>query len=131
MGDYLARQLNRTQLQATVAGDTVRARAIADSGLAIARWAALKPMDRPYMAMLLYLASVRDVKRGAYRHLGELSEERGDVRVDVAWYARFTALWAMSDTPALQAQAQVTDVRERIDKFRKRTHVDLIAASRG
>ena len=48
-----------------LAGDTARARAIADSGLAVASWESLEPMDRPYLAMLLYLASVGDVKRGA------------------------------------------------------------------
>jgi tetratricopeptide (TPR) repeat protein/nitrogen fixation-related uncharacterized protein len=65
MGDYLAGQLNRARLRATVIGDTVRARAIADSALAVAHWESLKPMDRPYLAMLLFLASVGDVKRGA------------------------------------------------------------------
>ena len=64
-GDYLAEQLNRARLRAIVAGDTGRARAIADSGLAVARWDSLKPMDRPYLAMLQYLASVGDVKRGS------------------------------------------------------------------
>ena len=214
-GDYLAAQLNRARLRATVAGDTARARAIADSALTVARWASLKPMDRPYPAMLLYLASIDDVKRGAdvalewsrttpkefrlrdslnvlvgrgelalasgnardavrlfrladvrgcegcfypryarafdamhesdsarvwfehyvrktthsnalgdalelahaYRRLGELGEARGDAAAAVSWYRRFAALWASSDTPALQAQ--VRDIRERIDKLQK------------
>jgi DNA-binding SARP family transcriptional activator len=64
-GDRLTEELQRAQLRATVAGDTVRARAIADSGLATTPWESLRPMDRPYLAMLLYLASVGDVKRGA------------------------------------------------------------------
>ena len=215
-GDYLAGQLHRARLRATVAGDTARARAIADSGLAVARWQSLKPMDRPYLAMLSYLASVRDVQRGSelarewssvtpkefkrrdslnvlvgrgelalaagnarealrffrladvrdcepcffpryarafdalserdsarvwferyaaasapwnapgdaielahtYRRLGELYEERRDVRTAVSWYERFAALWATSDTPTLQAQ--VRDVRDRVDKLRQR-----------
>ena len=214
-GDYLAAQLNRARLRATVAGDTARARAIADSALTVARWASLKPMDRPYLAMLLYLASIDDVKRGAdvalewsrttpkefrlrdslnvlvgrgelalasgnardavrlfrladvrgcegcfypryarafdamhesdsarvwfehyvrktthsnalgdalelahaYRRLGELAEARGDAEAAGSWYGRFAALWASSDTPALQAQ--VRDIRERIDKLQK------------
>jgi tetratricopeptide (TPR) repeat protein len=65
LGDYLAAELTRAQLRATLTGDTVRARAIADSGLAAAHWDALAPMDRPYLSMLLYLASVGDVARGA------------------------------------------------------------------
>ncbi|MDF2776354.1 MAG: transcriptional activator protein [Geminicoccaceae bacterium] len=64
-GDYLAGQLTRARVRALIAGDSVRARAIADSGLATVPWESLKPMDRPYLAMLLYLASVRDVRRGA------------------------------------------------------------------
>ena len=64
-GDYLAGQLTRARVRALIAGDSVRARAIADSGLATVPWESLKPMDRPYLAMLLYLASVRDVNRGA------------------------------------------------------------------
>ncbi len=43
----------------------MRARAIADSALATVPWESLKPMDRPYLTMLLYLASVGDVTRGA------------------------------------------------------------------
>jgi tetratricopeptide (TPR) repeat protein len=64
-GDYLAGQLIRARMRVALAGDTIRARAIADSALAIARWESHKPMDRPYVAMLLYLASVRDLRRGA------------------------------------------------------------------
>ena len=64
-GDRLAEELRRAQLRATIAADTVRARAIADSGLAVTRWESLRPMDRPYLAMLLYLASVGEVTRGA------------------------------------------------------------------
>src|SRR4029079_18358182 len=44
---------------------TARARAIADSGLAVVPLESVKPMDRPYLEMLLYLASVGDVIRGA------------------------------------------------------------------
>jgi hypothetical protein len=64
-GDYLAGQ------RYTRAAERNRCRRhrpctwIADSGLAVAHWQSLKPMDRPYLAMLSYLASVRDVKRGA------------------------------------------------------------------
>jgi tetratricopeptide (TPR) repeat protein len=65
LGDYLAAELTRARLRATLTGDTVRARAIADSGLAVAHWDSLKPMDRPYLPMLQYLASVGDVTRGA------------------------------------------------------------------
>jgi tetratricopeptide (TPR) repeat protein len=64
-GDYLTGQLYRARLRATLAGDTARARAIADSGFAVAQLESLKPMDRPYVAMLLYLASVGEVQRGA------------------------------------------------------------------
>ena len=64
-GDILAAQLSRARLRATLAGDTARARAIADSGLAVVPLESLKPMDRPYLEMLLYLASVGDVIRGA------------------------------------------------------------------
>lgn len=64
-GDYVAGELERAQLRATVAGDVVRARAIADSAIAVAHWESLRPMDRPYVAMLLYLASIRDTTRGA------------------------------------------------------------------
>jgi DNA-binding SARP family transcriptional activator/tetratricopeptide (TPR) repeat protein len=63
-GDVLANALRHALLRAAVAGDSVMARVIADSGLADTRWETLKPMDRPYVAMLMYLASVRDVKRG-------------------------------------------------------------------
>jgi len=63
-GDRLVEELQRAQLRATIACDTVRARVIADSGLAITRWELLRPMDRPYLVMLLYLASVGDVARG-------------------------------------------------------------------
>ena len=52
-----------------------------------------------------------------YVRLGELYEERGDVRAALDWYGRFTTLWATSDTPALQAQ--VRDVRARVDKLTK------------
>jgi DNA-binding SARP family transcriptional activator/tetratricopeptide (TPR) repeat protein len=64
-GDYLAGQLTRARMRVALAGDTIRARAIADSALAVARWESHKPMDRPYVAMLLYLASIRDLRRGA------------------------------------------------------------------
>jgi len=215
-GDYLAGQLYRARLSATVAGDIARARGIADSGLAVGHWQSLKPMDRPYLAMLSYLASIRDVQRGSelalewssvtpkefkrrdslnvlvgrgelalaagnarealrlfrladvrdcepcfspryarafdalserdsarvwferyatasapwnapgdaielahtYRRLGEIYEERRDVKTAISWYERFTALWAMSDTPALQTQVRV--VRDRIDRLRQR-----------
>ena len=40
------------------------------------------------------------------------------MRTAVSWYERFTALWATSDTPTLQAQ--VRDVRDRIDKLLQR-----------
>jgi DNA-binding SARP family transcriptional activator len=63
-GDYLALQLERALTHATLAGDTARARAIADSALAVVSWQLLKQMDRPYLAMLLYLASVHDIERG-------------------------------------------------------------------
>ena len=63
-GDRLTEQLLRAHLRATVAGDTLRARAVADSGLAATPWESLRAMDRPYLAMLLYLASVGDVTRG-------------------------------------------------------------------
>ena len=64
-GDYIAGQLRRAQLRATVAGDTARARAIADSALTGTQWDLVKPMDRPYLPIMLYLASVGDVKLGA------------------------------------------------------------------
>jgi DNA-binding SARP family transcriptional activator/tetratricopeptide (TPR) repeat protein len=63
-GDFLGAELQRGQLHATLAGDTARAKAIADSANMIAPWASLRPMDRPYLAMLQFLASVGDVKRG-------------------------------------------------------------------
>ena len=45
-GDYVAVQLRRARLRATVAGDTARARAIADSALTVTHWESLKPMDQ-------------------------------------------------------------------------------------
>ena len=59
LGDYLTGQLERARVRAILAGDTASARAIADSALALVSWESLKQMDRPYLAMLLYLASVR------------------------------------------------------------------------
>lgn len=53
-----------------------------------------------------------------YRRLGELYDERGDAKRAISWYERFTALWAMSDTAALQTQVRV--VRDRIDRLRQR-----------
>jgi hypothetical protein len=53
-----------------------------------------------------------------YRRLGELYDERGDAKRAISWYDRFAALWAGSDTPALQAQ--VRTVRDRIDRLRQR-----------
>jgi tetratricopeptide (TPR) repeat protein len=63
-GDFLGAELQRGQLHATLARDTARAKAIVDSTNAVAPWASLRPMDRPYVAMLQFLASVGDVKRG-------------------------------------------------------------------
>jgi tetratricopeptide (TPR) repeat protein len=63
-GDLLGAELQRGQLHAILAGDTARAKAIVDSANAVAPWASLRPMDRPYLAMLQFLASVGDVKRG-------------------------------------------------------------------
>ena len=215
-GDRLAEELQRAQLRATIAGDTVRARAIADSGLAVTRWESLPPMDRPYMAMLQYLASVGNATRGVdlarewsrttptefklrdsldvlvgrgelalssgdarealrlfrladvrgcqpcfyprygrafdalskpdsarvwferyasatnplgvlgdavelahtYRRLGELYEERGDLRAAAKWYGQFTALWATSDLRALQASVRA--IQARVGAFGKR-----------
>jgi DNA-binding SARP family transcriptional activator len=213
-GDFLAAELQRGQVHAILTGDSARARAIADSGLAVAPWASLRPMDRPYSAMLQYLASVGDVKRGVevagewsrmtptefkrrdslnvligrgeialsarnareavrlfrladardcqlcfypryarafdalgeedsarvnferyaagsnganafgdavelahtYRRLGELAKIRHDARTAVAWYERFIALWATSDTPALQSE--VRGIRGRVARLR-------------
>jgi tetratricopeptide (TPR) repeat protein len=63
--DLLARQLRRATVRATVVGDALKARAIADSAFAISPWRSLRPMDRPYLALLEYFASVNDVKHGA------------------------------------------------------------------
>ena len=52
-----------------------------------------------------------------YLRLGELYEERRDAGTAITWYQRFTALWATSDTPSLQAQ--VRDVRARVERLRK------------
>jgi tetratricopeptide (TPR) repeat protein len=64
LGDYLATELMRARLRATLTGDVARARAIADAALALVPWDSLKPMDRPYLPMLQYLASVGDIPRG-------------------------------------------------------------------
>jgi tetratricopeptide (TPR) repeat protein len=214
-GNVLERQLERARLHATIASDTVPARAIADSALAAANWNAMKQMDRPYPALLLYLASVGDVRHGGqvvrewsartpaeyklrdslnvligrgelalasgngrealrlfrladvrdcepcfypryarafdalrepdsarvwferyanaliptntiddvlelphtYRRLGELYEAKGDVSGAIAWYDRFTTLWASSDSPV--PQAAVREVRAHVDELRK------------
>jgi hypothetical protein len=52
-----------------------------------------------------------------YVRLGELYEERGDVKAALEWYGRFTTLWATADTPALQAR--VRDVRSRMENLTK------------
>ena len=213
-GDFLSVQLQRAALRAIVTGDTIVARAIADSAFAIAPWRSLKPMDRPYLALLRYFASVRDTKRGAeiasewsrttpmeyrlrdslnvlvgraelalvsgkprealrlfrianvrdcaacffprlartfdalnqrdsarfwferyvhstdphnsvsdaaelgrtYLRLGEFSEARHDPTAAIGFYERLASLWAVSDSPALQARVVV--MRERIARLR-------------
>jgi DNA-binding SARP family transcriptional activator/tetratricopeptide (TPR) repeat protein len=63
-GDFLGAELQRARLHAVLAADTAGARAIAESSLTVAPWPSLRPMDRPYLVMLSYLASIGDTKRG-------------------------------------------------------------------
>ena len=112
-GRHLAAELMRARLRATLTGDTARARAIADSGLAVARWDSLGPMDRPYLPMLQYLASVGDVARGdtsramVSGYAGALQASRFAEHSRRAWRARV----GVGQRPRGVAIIQVADVR--------------------
>jgi TPR repeat protein len=72
-----------------------------------------------YAAVVTHLEPLDDAAElgHTYLRLGEIYEERRDVRAAVSWYERLATLWAASDTPALQAR--VRDVRNRVERLRK------------
>ena len=55
----------------------------------------------------------------AYLRLGEINEDRKANAAAIKWYEAFAALWATSDTPALQDK--VREIRTRIDRLRRQT----------
>ena len=84
LGNFLAAELQRARVHVVLVGDTLRARAIADAAFRVAPWERITRFDRPYAAMLLYLASIRDENAG--RAL--VSE----------WSRGTTAEWKMRDS---------------------------------
>jgi tetratricopeptide (TPR) repeat protein len=108
-GDYLSSELERARFHARLAGDTARARQIADSALAEVPWESVDPLDRPWSEMIRNAAARLDTARG-----NAIARE---------WSRAYPAEWKARDSAAvLLARGELAlvagDAREALRLFR-------------